>query len=200
MENLSLEQLMVKKEHLIFDLEAFMKEKGASDGAVMLITPNQCIMTDCFVRRASDLSYGEHGAAINAIYQAIYENPEEVTGTYDRMWQEQVMQDGNGCIQLCNGSSSVVSIPEVVSQAQYLALDWFNNKIKEIYEMNRDYFDVYPMEFVSWGDVSSVNNIDEILASIKVGEVNYKFEDEMVLGNSIKEWSYQLSDNHRHKR
>lgn len=191
MNNLSLEQLRLKKEHLIFDLEKFMLNKGTSDGALLLITPSQILMTDCFVSAFEDDPFGCHLDVADYMYKAIYGESKLFEGGNPFIWQELVMEDGNVCLQLCRSEDmaiSLVCVPEIISENQYNLLVEFNNRVKEIYVNNKNYFDNSPMGFVLYdsdNECDTLNNLDDILLVLKdrIGKVNSR--QEVILGNSI---------------
>lgn len=194
--NKELLKLTVEKEHLNFDLEKFMKKEGASSGAVVLMTPKQIVATDCFVRRELDPTYGEHGFALEAISNAVYADYGVYNTSYNLIWQAIALADGNIFMQLCTDCSSIIWIPEVISISQYNSLLLFNEKIKEIYSNNKEYFDLYPMAFISnlREDKEDLNNIDTILeiAKGKIGNVNLKMET--IVGDNIQQLNYSLDD------
>lgn len=81
-DNLSASQLRVTKEHLEFDLERFMNGRGKSDGAVLLITQSQFVMTDCF-----ESKYLMHEDSIKTIYSAIYGDSKKLEDNNSTIWE-----------------------------------------------------------------------------------------------------------------
>lgn len=154
-----------------FDLEDFYLDK-LSSGGVCLITDNQMIMTECYIKQTKGSSYAMHIDTVDAIYKAIYgkNGPEDL-----RDWQGKILDDGNIIIQLCSKVPTLIWIPEEISENEYELLTTFSNRINQIVASNLDYFKTNPLLFeyyVRGGAVSTTEkNIKEVLECVKVKEV-----------------------------
>lgn len=187
----------VYRKHCYFDLEKFMNKGYNVDVGVVLITPLQMVMTDCY-KRNDYVGFYTHEDTMKEIYGAVYNGNNVILDKeWDSVWPFDVIRDGNICMQMCNGISKdnsndiIISMPDVVSEEQYNALVYFNDYIKKIYENNKSSFDIRPMLFKmiasnsKFSDIECRNNIDFILEKIKsrVGEVNYR--DEFIVGTDF---------------
>ena len=157
-----------------FDLEDFYLDMGPSSGGVCLITENQMLMTDCYIKLSRGSSYGMHQDTVDDMYQAIYgirgpEYSEEV------MWQDKIMDDGNVLIQLCSRKPSLVWVPEEISFSQFEMLESFSSRVECIVRNNLDYFEARPILFeccIGKGEpFFTANSIREILERVRVKEV-----------------------------
>lgn len=161
-----------------FDLNKFFRSKGASSAAVILITKNQMIMTDTFVRNKHLPDYGNHYEAVKYIYNAIYGvNSTDFSLKYPNLgfWQDHIMADGNILIQLCEplAASSLVWIPDNITKRQLEFLENFNNEVKKIVSENSKYFSVISLLFdykLKNKYKTQINNIDELINKIKYGK------------------------------
>lgn len=195
---LSSNQYLVRRKHNNFDLELFMRNRfttdgwSIADGADLIVTPLQYVMTECFVR-LPDSHYCDHASTVEAIYAAIYSDFQGFIENGKQSWYDSVVKDGNIIIQMCSGPNSfhIMGIPNVISQSQYNFLVVFNESIKEIYESNRDYFDRYPMRFTlmhsfyNYYEDKNVNCIDGIVEMMKNRVVNVETKEEFILGTGI---------------
>lgn len=190
-------QSSVYRKHHYFDLERFMNKGYNVDVGVVLITPLQMVMTDCY-KKNDYVSFYTHEDTMKEIYEAVYNGDDVILEKkWYGIWPFDVIRDGNICMQMCNGISKdnsndiIISLPDVVSEEQYNALVYFNDYIKKIYENNKSYFDMRPMLFKmvtsnsKFSDIECHNNIDLILENIKsrVGEVNCR--DEFIVGTDF---------------
>jgi 16S rRNA (adenine1518-N6/adenine1519-N6)-dimethyltransferase len=57
--------------HLKFDLEMFMNHYSESEAAVLLVTPSQFILTDCFIESSYEQGYYTHEDTMRVIYSSI---------------------------------------------------------------------------------------------------------------------------------
>lgn len=167
-------QFRLLEEANSFDLEDFYLDKYPSSGGICMITKNQMIMTDCYIKLDRKSSYGVHRDTVDAIYKAIY----GISGPdYDkkRAWQDKILDDGNIVIQLCSRAPTLVWIPEEISQYQWELLSNFSNRINQIVAFNPHHFEENPILFdyyIRKGNSSiAINNIEEILRFVEVKEV-----------------------------
>lgn len=190
--NLSASQFRVKMQHSKFDLETFMNHyTSVSDAAVLLLTPSQVVTTNLFVNN----NYGDfcvHEDTLREIYNTIYVDFEKPK-TQKKTLQDSIMADGNIFMLLMNGPAAIniIGIPDVISVSQYNLLVDFNNKIKEMYENDKSYFDSFPMRFITYYGSDNynenVNNIDAILVNLKNSIGDAQEREEVILGDSIKD-------------
>jgi len=171
-ENLNNNQYRLLEEADTFDLEEFYLDKYASSGGVCLITNNQMIMTDCYIKQSKYSNYGMHIDTVDAMYKAIYgiSGPKEF-----KNWQEKILEDGNILIQLCSLVPSLIWIPEEISENQKEFLTAFSNRVNQIVAFNRDYFKENPIIFECFiekgQNILTENSIEEVIKNIKVKEV-----------------------------
>ena len=132
-----------------FNLDVFFHNKGLSSGAIVLITKNQMIITDTFIRDEKDPNYGSHYDSANEIYKVIFNK--EVKNDHNKEknvnWQETIINDGNILIQLCSDASSLVWTPETIDDNQLHFLEELNKQIKIIIDNDNDYFNDRPIIF-----------------------------------------------------
>lgn len=138
---------VLKTEIEKFDLEKFFLKDGTDNTAVLLITPEQSIMTECFAGKTKE--YGnsdQHAATVGEIYKVIYDDgqlsPEVQTD--EEILGEKTQKDGNILIQLCQDSSSNIWLPKTINSFQYSALEKFCNEINAISEKNKIKLDFWP--------------------------------------------------------
>lgn len=194
--NLSESQLLVRKKHLNFDLEKFMNNRATTDAAVLIVTPYQYVMTECFIKRYYNSSNYTHEETANAIYSSIYDNYEKNNCNPTQIWYDKILNDGNICFQLCSGcfAVSIMGFPNTITQSQYDFLVLFNDEIKRIHENNKKYFDENPMIFVNSINGRFIrNNIDSILEELNSRIENTNTKEETIIGSNIKELNKNLN-------
>lgn len=155
-----------------FDLEDFYLGMGESNGAIALITKNQMIMCNNYVKDFED-KYSVHRKTFYAIYKAIYnlDIRERVIKPL-AFWQGKAIDNGDILIQLCSGCyPSLVWVPEEMSNQQFEIFNNFNDRIKGIVRRNEYFFDSNPIEFWAYvGDWTKGiyhNNLDDLMGQIK---------------------------------
>lgn len=162
-EDLDYRQAKLLDEADSFDLEDFYHSKGASTGAVCLITKNQMLMTDCYSKPNPESRYGLHYDTANEMYIAIYGKQLDFNG-----WEKQIERDGNILIRLSTLSSTIVYLPEKITNTQ---AELFNNFIKRmniILKSDTQYFEKNPIEVIYWDEInkvleSDINSFETIL-------------------------------------
>ena len=158
-----------------FDLEDFYLGRCASSGGVCLITENQMLMTECYIKRSMNSSYGMHIDTVDDIYKAIY-GINDFKNVREGIWQDRVVGDGNILIQLCtNKFSNLIWLPEEITSEQFEMLKTFSNRINIIIRNHLEYFKENPLIFEcrigKENLLLTVNGIQDILESVKVREV-----------------------------
>ena len=157
----------------MFDLEEFYLS-GNADAAVCMITKNQMIMCEAYVKKNPKL-YGSHFETANVIYKAIYNktlNEKEYRENGDTViWQNQINDDGNIIMQLCTKDYfNIICIPSDLTDEQLEMLDNFRKRINNIVYNNAEYFKENPIFFKVYTDLEKfdlTNSIDEAFESIK---------------------------------
>lgn len=156
----------------MFDLEEFYLSNIVG-AAVCIITKNQMIMCETYVKKAPSL-YTTHFETANAIYKSIYDKnlkEREYRENDTIIWQQQINNDGNIVMQLCNKDYfNIICIPDDLSDEQIEMLDNFKNRINNIIYNNYEYFKENPITFKVYTGSDKfelTNSIDEVLESIK---------------------------------
>lgn len=165
-----------------FDLSKFMVNNYSTNGAVVLITPLQAIMSECFAKRGDGYA---HVDTMKSIYSSVYEENVKTNG--EEIYNDLFTDDNNIRMRLCSSISiNVIYIPSVITDSQYNYLVNFNNMIKNIYMKNKTYFDEFPMQFSSnLVDEYSLNNIDNIVAMARNNVGTFSYLDEYLIGEDI---------------
>lgn len=169
-------QEFVKGEYEKFDLEKFLTGNGVR-GAAILITDKQIIINDCS-------GYGQswhHEDILKNMYRAIYKIDNNINDGWSN-FEANVADDGNICLSLNVDETNLmlVFLPRKVTQNQYKLLEILNDKIKEVYDNNKECFLFNPLMFIGNDDVNSFNNLDKILDSLK-----RKIRDSVVDRNEV---------------
>lgn len=163
--NLNERQIRLLEEADSFDLEDFYLRKGPSTGAVCLITKNQMLITDCYIKENSKRSYGTHRKTADDIYKAIY----GIGIAKIPYWESQIIEDGNIIMELCCSFPSVIHIPNELSGSQRTMLTNFVNRINNIIN-NNDFFKDNPQEFILLigenQEISCTNELNTLLEEI----------------------------------
>lgn len=174
--DLSSDAQRIIKEIEKFDLDAFLHSRRDSTGAVGLITKNQMILTDTFIRSKVLPNYGSHIDAISLIYKAIYGPTPPIITTEDPKelynWQEMITKDGNILIQFCEPlyMISVIWLPDDISSKQLSYLENLNEEIKQIINKEPEYFREKQVIFAyTFQDeyIELKNNLDNLIYKIK---------------------------------
>lgn len=156
-----------------FDLEKFYHCNECSLGAVCLITKNQIFLCDSYIKKNNKLACSEHYDTADEIYKVVYNR--EINYSVDEngqfiCWQNQIVNDGNILIQLCSDMSSLLWVPESISEKQLDFLENFNKRIKNIVSKDMGYFEYYPIVFIQRGfeeDVEYTNSLDDLIEKLK---------------------------------
>lgn len=192
LEKLSSNQLLIRNNHMKFDLETFMNHNSESEAAVLLVTPSQFILTDCFIESSYEQGYYTHEDTMRVIYSSISIELDKIKNNKSTL-ENLIIKDGNIFMLLCNEFEifSIIGIPKVISKSQYNFLVTFNNELKKIYQNNKDYFDYHPMKFTTYYDnnacYDTLNNIDGILHNLKKNIGYIQEREEILLGDRIKD-------------
>lgn len=181
-------QEFVKGEYEKFDLEKFFTDNG-NRGAAILITDKQIIMND-----GSNYGYNwHHENILKNMYRAIYKTNDN-SNDIDEWgnFEYNVNRDGNVCLTLNIGNinTMLVFLPRRVTKGQYRLLEILNDKIKEVYDNNKECFVGNPLIF-KFDDISiSINNLDKVLDSLKRRtKDNDRDRDEVIIGDTIDSFS-----------
>ena len=172
--NLNPGQSILQKEMKKFNLGKFFKGKGASTGGIGLITANQSIMADTYIRQQNDSNYGDHCTNFNEVYRVIYGDdvPKMTTANLN----QEMVNDGNIAIRFANETYSVILVPENINSYQLGELEKLAAEIDNIYQSDPKYFDKYPMEFTIGTPDQNVNlnnGIDGYLSMLR-GEITFE--------------------------
>lgn len=154
-EDLDYRQAKLLSEADKFDLDDFYHNKGASSGAVCLITKNQMLMTDCYSKPNPDSRYGLHYDTANEMYSAIYGKKLDLND-----WEKQIQKDGNILIRLSTLSSTIVYLPERITKNQAELLNNFVKRMNLIIKVDEAYFAKNPIEVVYWDKINNVLESD----------------------------------------
>ncbi len=120
-------QNRLKSEIEKFNLENFYTGKMDNDGGILLITPEQSIMTTCYA------GTGQHAQTVEEIYKVIYNDSQfDIENRAEDIWQNKVLNDGNIVVQLVSDDSSIVWVPDKISKSQYEALKNFYNQVAKV--------------------------------------------------------------------
>lgn len=196
-DNLSEVQEFVKGEYEKFDLEKFLTGNG-SKGAAILITDKQIIMNDC-----SNYGYNwHHEDILKNMYRAIYKTNDNSNDGWSN-FEANVADDGNICLTLNidDINTMLVFLPRRVTEGQYRFLEILNDKIKEVYDNNKECFVGNPLIF-NFDDIKiSVNNLDKLLDSLKKRINNNNIDrDEVIIGDTVDSFKDKNIKSARRKR
>ncbi len=166
-EDLDYRQAKLLEEADSFDLEDFYHREGASDGAVCLITKNQMLMTDCYIKISPNNNYGMHFDTATEMYKAIYDKELDMA-----TWENEIRNDGNILIRLCSKAPTLLFLPNTIDSQQ---LEMFNNFVKRMeFIINHDtsYFRENPIEILYW-------NTNEIEPEVAINDFETILEEAM---------------------
>lgn len=159
-----------------FNLRDFLHSKGASSGAVGIITSNQMIITDTFVRSIYFKKYGTHFETAKMIYQTIYgSKPYLASGNFEPnsiAWQELITEDDNILIEFSDPAnfSSSIWLPDHCSKEQIEFLEKLNSEIQSIKKEDQEYFRKNPIIFecmYNGSELCVLSDLEDFIEALK---------------------------------
>ena len=157
-----------------FDLDEFLHNNGASDAAIGLITSEQTVFCDTYVREEDDIHVGNHQRTMGDIYETLFGDGEKILFPGDYIWQDKVLSDGNVVIQFVNDditeSRTLIWLPDNIDEYQLEQLKDLNNQVKQIIDNDSDYFSQNPRIFsINYkNDIFEyTNNIDSLIEMLE---------------------------------
>lgn len=168
-------QIEIFNEMSKFDLNEFLHSKGASSGAIILITANQMIAVDAFASSPTSKQKGTHYETVKKIYNAIYEDESHSlseNANSNLTWQELINYDDNILIQLCDPKSfnSTIWLPHSCSEKQIEFLEKIDEKIKIIKKEDIDYFKENPIIFdcmIDGEELCTLSDLSDFIEALK---------------------------------
>ena len=168
-------QIEIFDEMKRFNLNDFFHAKGASSGAIILITANQMIAVDAFASSPASKQNGTHYETVKKIYNAIYGDESHSlseNANSNLTWQELINYDDNILIQLCDPKSlnSTIWLPHGCSEKQIEFLEKIDEKIKIIKKEDIDYFKENPIIFdcmIDGEELCTLSDLSDFIEALK---------------------------------
>lgn len=162
-------------EHIdMFDLEDFYLTNGPSSSAVCIITKNQMILTETYIKSPGRNGYCTHFDTARLIYKAIYDvdiKEKEYSENGDTIiWQNRIINDGNIVMQLCTKDYiNFIWLADDISSDQMEMFENFARRVDNIVNNNPEYFNENPIRFTVYTNdktYETENSLGEILTDI----------------------------------